>query len=55
MGWEDAKADYVILDDGLSVGRIYKEYNDGRWCWSVNTNPNNGLAKSREEAKQQFK
>jgi hypothetical protein len=40
-----------------SVGRIYKEHG----VWSVNTSPvpapppNNGLAKSLEEAKQQFK
>jgi hypothetical protein len=61
MGWEDAKDDYVILHGEKSVGRIYKEHGEGRWSWSVNTSPfpapppNNGLAKSLEEAKQQFK
>jgi hypothetical protein len=61
MGWDDAKDDYVILDGERSVGRIYKEHGEARWSWSVNTSPfpappsNNGLAKSLEEAKQQFK
>jgi hypothetical protein len=58
MGWPDAKDDYVVLDDERSIGRIHK---DTTWFWSVNTSPflapppNNGLAKSLEEAKQQFK
>jgi hypothetical protein len=61
MGWEDAKDDYAVLDGEKSVGRIYKEHSEARWFWSVNTSPfpapppNNGLAKSLEEAKQQFK
>jgi hypothetical protein len=61
MGWEDAKDDYVVLDGERSVGRIYREHGEARWFWSVNTSPfpapppNNGLAKSLEEAKQQFK
>jgi hypothetical protein len=61
MGWEDAKDDYVIMDGDRSVGRICKEHNEARWCWSVNTSPylapppHNGLAESLEEAKQQFK
>ncbi len=61
MGWDDAKDDYVVLDRGKSVGRIYKVHSEARWSWSVNTSPfpapppNNGLAGSREEAKQQFK
>jgi hypothetical protein len=61
-GWEDAKDDYVILDDaGNSVGRIHKDTTSPRWIWSVNTSPypapppNNGLAPTLEEAKQQFK
>jgi hypothetical protein len=39
----------------------YKEHGEAKWCWSVNTSPhpapppNNGLAKSLEEAKEQFK
>jgi hypothetical protein len=59
MGWEDAKDDYVVLDGEKSVGRIYKEHSEAIWSWSVNTAPfpppNNGLAKSLEEAKHQFK
>jgi hypothetical protein len=61
MGWENAKDDYVILDGDRSVGRIYREHGEARWFWSVNTSPypapppNNGLAKSLEEAKQHFK
>jgi hypothetical protein len=62
MGWEEAKDDYIILDGDMSVGRIYKEvHGEARWFWSVNTGPypapppNNGLAKTLEEAKQQFK
>jgi hypothetical protein len=61
MGWEDAKDDYVVLDKEKSVGRIYKEQVEARWFWSVNTSPypapppNNGLANSHEDAKQQFK
>jgi hypothetical protein len=66
MGWGDhwGPDDYVILDrDGRSVGRIYKDYIQGspRWFWSVNTSPfpapppNNGLAYSLDEAKEQFK
>jgi hypothetical protein len=61
MGWEDTKDDYAVLDGEKSVGRIYKEHGEGRWFWSVSTSlypappPNNGLAESLEEAKQQFK
>jgi hypothetical protein len=61
MGWDDAKDDYVVLDRGKSVGRIYKDHSEVRWFWSVNTSPfpapppNNGLIRSLEEAKQQFK
>jgi hypothetical protein len=53
MGWEDAKDDYVVLDGGKSVGRIYKEvHEDIRWCWSINTSPypapppHNGVTKT---------
>jgi hypothetical protein len=53
MGWEDAKDDYVVLDGGKSVGRIYKEvHGDIRWCWSINTSPypapppHNGVTKT---------
>jgi hypothetical protein len=62
MGWDDAKDDFVILDEnGRSVGRIHKDTTSPRWIWSVNTSPflapppNNGLAPTLEEAKQQFK
>jgi hypothetical protein len=62
MGWDDANDDYAVLDGEKTVGRIYKEtHGNSRWCWSVNTSPfpapppNNGLAESLEEAKQQFK
>jgi hypothetical protein len=61
MGWEDAKDDYAILDGDKTVGRIYRERAEERWLWSVNTSPypapppNNGLTRSLEEAKQQFK
>jgi hypothetical protein len=62
MGWEDAKDDYVILDDDSSVGRIHKDTtHESRWCWSVNTSPypapppNNGLAQTLDEAKTAFK
>lgn len=43
------------------VGRIYKEHYEARWFWLVNTSPfpaappDNGLAKSLEEATQQFR
>jgi hypothetical protein len=59
MGWEDAKDDYVVLDGGRSVGRIHKDTTSPRRIWSVNTSPypapppNNGLAPTLEEAKQQ--
>jgi hypothetical protein len=36
MGWSDhwGEDDYVVLDQGRSVGRIYKETKaDSRWCW----------------------
>ena len=64
MGWGDhwGEDDFVIVDDdGRSVGRIYKDTTSPRWIWSVNTSPfpapppNNGLAPTLEEAKQQFK
>ena len=64
MGWGDhwGEDDFVILDDdGKSVGRIYKDTTAPKWIWSVNTSPfpapppNNGLAPTLEEAKQQFK
>ena len=61
MGWENANDDYAVLDDEKTVGRIYRERGEDRWLWSVNTSPfpapppNNGLATSLEEAKQQFK
>jgi hypothetical protein len=61
MHWDDAKDDYAILDGDKTVGRIYREHGESRWLWSVNTSPfpapppNNGLASSLEEAKQQFK
>jgi hypothetical protein len=38
MGWGDhwGEDDYVVLDQGRSVGRIYKEIQaDPRWCWSI--------------------
>jgi hypothetical protein len=60
MGWEDAEDDYLVLDGEKSVGRIYKEHGEA-WLWSVNTSPfpapppNDGLAKSLEEAKDLFK
>jgi hypothetical protein len=56
-----AKDDYAVMDGDRSVGRIYKDATAPRWIWSVNTSPfpapppNNGLAKSLEEAKHQFK
>jgi hypothetical protein len=56
-GLEDAKDDYVVLDGEKSVGRIYKEHGEVR----LNTSPfpapppNNGLVRSLEEAKQEFK
>jgi hypothetical protein len=64
MGWGDhwGEDDFVILDDEKrSVGRIHKEGTSPTWIWSVNTSPfpapppNNGLAPTLEEAKQQFK
>jgi hypothetical protein len=62
MGWDDAKDDFVIVDDaGNSVGRIHKDPTSPRWIWSVNTSPfpapppNNGLAPTLEEAKTSFK
>jgi hypothetical protein len=61
MGWDDAKDDFVILDAGNSIGRIHKDATSPSWIWSVNTSPfpapppNNGLAPTLEEAKQQFK
>jgi hypothetical protein len=62
MGWDDAEDDYVVLDGGKSVGRIYKEvHGDSRWCWSINTSPypapppHNGVAKTLDAAKQAFK
>jgi hypothetical protein len=61
MGWEDAKDDYVVPDGENSVGRIYKDHSEARWFWSVNTSPypasppNNGLAKSLEDTKREFK
>jgi hypothetical protein len=54
--------DYVVLDQGRSVGRIYKEvHGDPRWCWSINTSPypapppHNGVTKTLDDAKQEFK
>jgi hypothetical protein len=61
MGWMDAKDDYVAMDGEKCVGRIYKEQGEAKWFWAANTSsfpappPNNGLAGSLEEAKQQFK
>jgi hypothetical protein len=60
-GWEDARDDYVVLDEEKSVGRIHKDTTSPRWIWSVNTSPfpapppNNGLAPTLEEAKLEFK
>jgi hypothetical protein len=49
--------DYVVLDQGRSVGRIYEEmHGDPRWCWSINTSPypapppHNGVTKTRSKA-----
>jgi hypothetical protein len=39
LGSEDAKDDYVILDEETSVGRIHKDTTSPRWIWSVNTSP----------------
>jgi hypothetical protein len=49
------------VDGDRSVGRIYKEHGEAKWFLSVNFSPypapppNNGLAMSLKEAKQQFK
>jgi hypothetical protein len=60
MGWGDhwGEDDYVVLDQGRSVGRIYKEvHGDTRWCWSINTSPypapapRNGITKTLDSAK----
>jgi hypothetical protein len=62
MRWEDAKDDYVVLDGGKSIGRVYKEvHGDPRWCWSINTSPcpapppHTGVTKTLDAAKQEFK
>ena len=64
MGWGDdwGEDDYVVLDQGQRVGRIYKErHGDRPWCWSLNTSPypapppHNGVAKTLDAAKQDFK
>jgi hypothetical protein len=64
MGWGDhwGEDDYVLLDHGRSVGRMYKEtHGEPRWCWSINTSPypapppHNGVTKTFDAAKQEFK
>ena len=64
MGWGDhwGDDDYVVLDQGQSVGRIYKErQGDPRWCWSINTSPypapppHNGVTETLDAPKQEFK
>jgi hypothetical protein len=64
MGWGDhwGEDDYVVLDQGRSVGRICKEmHGDRTWCWSINTSPytapppHNGVTKTLDAAKQEFK
>jgi hypothetical protein len=53
--------DYVVLDQGRAVGRIYKEVHGDTWCWSINTSPypapapHNGVTKALDAAKQEFK
>ena len=56
--------DYVIVEDGRDVGRIYEDRNSLpalRWFWSITVyvNPNQGIttsgrAPSLDEAKAQF-
>jgi hypothetical protein len=64
MGWSDhwGDDDYVVLDQGRSVGRIYKEiHGEARWCWSINTSPypapppHNGVTTTLDAAKQEFR
>jgi hypothetical protein len=64
MGWGDhwGEDDYVVLDRGRSVGRIYKEEQaDPRWCWSIDTSPypapppHNGVTTTLDAAKQEFR
>jgi hypothetical protein len=64
MGWPEhwGEDDYVVLDQGRSVGRIYKETQaDPRWCWSINTSPypapppHNGVTTTFDAAKQEFR
>jgi hypothetical protein len=64
MGWSAdwPPDDFLVLDQGRSVGRIYKEmHGDTRWSWSINTSPypapppHNGVTETLDAAKQEFK
>jgi hypothetical protein len=64
MGWGEhwGGDDYLVLDQGRSVGRIYKEiHGDPRWRWSIYTSPypapppHNGVARTLDAAKHEFK
>jgi hypothetical protein len=64
MGWSTdwPPDDFLVLDQGRSVGRIYKEIQaDPRWCWSINTSPypapvpHNGVTTTLDAAKQEFR
>jgi hypothetical protein len=57
--WSDD--DYVVVDDEIRVGRIYRELIHGqtKWRWLLQTvpapPPNEGMADTLEEAKGGFK
>ena len=64
MGWSTdwLPDDFLVIDQGRSVGRIYKEtHGDIVWSWSINTSPypapppHNGVAKTLDLAKQEFR
>jgi hypothetical protein len=65
MGWSTdwPPDDFVVIDQGRSVGRIFNEAIHGELVWhlSINTGPypapppHNGMSKTLEDAKQAFK